>query len=110
MLRWAVDLDCPDRGQVLRRTAAAPRRRSGGDAAANGPSALARGPGPAGVAVQNADARGMVRAARRHRRLLRPGAHDRRGDAAPAQRRATNLRRDRWDRTAGAGAAVQPYG
>ena len=52
---------------------------------------------------------GMVRSARRHRRLLRPGADDRRGAAAPAQRGAPNLCRDRRDRAAGAGAAVQPH-
>ena len=53
---------------------------------------------------------GVVRAARRHRRVLRPGAHDRRGAAAPAQRGPPNLRRDRRDRAAGAGTALQPHG
>src|SRR5580704_13168 len=102
--------DRADGGQILRRIAAPPRHRSGDVTAANGPHALARVAGAACGAVQDPDARGMVRSARRQRRLLRPRADVRRGAAAPAQRGAANLCRDRRDRPTGAGPAIQPHG
>ena len=57
MRRRPIRLDRGDRGEVPRRTAAPAGDRSGDDAAADGPRAMARGEGAAGRAFPDADAR-----------------------------------------------------
>ena len=74
------------------------------------PRALAGGEGVARAAVQDEDARRVVRAARGQRRVLRAGALHVGGAPPPAQRRARPVRRGRRRRAAATGAALQPHG
>src|SRR5260221_2636975 len=109
MRRRQIRLGRADRGQVPRGVPAPDGDRPRGDAAQDGPAALAGSQGEAGGALQAQDPRRMVPPPRRQRRLLRAGAVARRGAKPSAPLGAAKLRRGRRNRAAGAGAALQPH-
>ncbi len=74
------------------------------------PEPVAGAQGAVRGAVQDEDPRRVVRDHGGHRRVLRPGAVDGRGPAAPAQRGAGHVRRAQRRRAAGPGAPLQPHG
>ena len=110
VLRRRVRVDRLDRAAVLRRAPAhhgpvgrsRVREADGPFRVAGAEAALARG-------VPHEDARRVVRADGAHRRVLRAGAHDRRGSRAPAQRGPQDVRRGRRHLAAVAGAPLLPH-